>query len=102
MLAPGINTLTFTPTQTGRLHYSCSMGMYSGTIDVIPGGPCRTPVTIRCGDTTSTIPCYRHEPAARQCGACRAEAQKELLHHPLVSRIVRRAAPMRRRPRGRD
>ncbi|MGC5032231.1 hypothetical protein [Micromonospora sp. DT229] len=40
-------------------------------IDVIPGGPCRTPVTIRCGTTTAVIPCYRHEPAKRQCGACR-------------------------------
>ncbi|MGV9213200.1 hypothetical protein ACTFTM_15195 [Micromonospora sp. RB23] len=40
-------------------------------IDVIPGGPCRTPVTIHCGDTTALIPCRRHEPAKRQCGACR-------------------------------
>ena len=40
-------------------------------IDVIPGGPCRTPVTIRCGDTTTQIPCGRREPAHRQCGACR-------------------------------
>ena len=40
-------------------------------IDVIPGGPCRAPVTIRCGTTTATVPCYRHEPAKRQCGACR-------------------------------
>ncbi|RLP93615.1 hypothetical protein [Micromonospora sp. CV4] len=41
-------------------------------IDVIPGGPCRTPVTIRCGNVTTTIACRRHEPAKRQCGACRA------------------------------
>ncbi|MEH1011724.1 hypothetical protein V6U90_01150 [Micromonospora sp. CPCC 206060] len=40
-------------------------------IDVTPGGPCRTPVTIRCGNTTVQIPCHRHEPAERQCGACR-------------------------------
>ncbi|MER7460944.1 hypothetical protein [Micromonospora sp. NPDC126480] len=40
-------------------------------IHVIPGGPCRTPVTIRCGSVTTTVPCYRHEPADRQCGACR-------------------------------
>ncbi len=40
-------------------------------VDVIPGGPCRTPVTIRCGQVTTTIPCRRHEPAKRQCGACR-------------------------------
>ncbi|WBB65759.1 hypothetical protein [Micromonospora sp. WMMD812] len=40
-------------------------------IHVIPGGPCRTPVTIRCGTVTATIACHRHEPADRQCGACR-------------------------------
>jgi hypothetical protein len=40
-------------------------------VHVIPGGPCRTPVTIRCGQVTTTIPCHRHEPADRQCGACR-------------------------------
>lgn len=40
-------------------------------IDITPGGPCRAPVTIRCGNTTTRIPCHRHEPAKRQCGACR-------------------------------
>ncbi|WP_328851532.1 hypothetical protein OG994_28295 [Micromonospora globbae] len=40
-------------------------------LDVIPGGPCRAPVTIRCGTTVTEIPCHRHEPAKRQCGACR-------------------------------
>jgi hypothetical protein len=38
---------------------------------VIDGGPCRTPVTIRCGDTVAEVPCGRHEPRERQCGACR-------------------------------
>lgn len=38
---------------------------------VIDGGPCRTPVTIRCGNTTTTVACGRHEPADRQCPACR-------------------------------
>jgi hypothetical protein len=40
-------------------------------VHVIAGGPCRTPVTIHCGTTMATIPCGRHEPADRQCGACR-------------------------------
>ncbi|BCJ74508.1 hypothetical protein CS0771_40520 [Catellatospora sp. IY07-71] len=39
--------------------------------DVIPGGACLTPVTVRSGDTTRTIACGRHEPASRQCRACR-------------------------------
>jgi len=38
---------------------------------IIDGGPCRTPVTIRCGNTVTKIPCGRHEPRQRQCGACR-------------------------------
>jgi hypothetical protein len=40
-------------------------------VHVIPGGPCRAPVTITCGTTTPEIPCGRHEPADRQCAACR-------------------------------
>ncbi|MCL3862765.1 sulfite exporter TauE/SafE family protein [Actinotalea sp. K2] len=35
LLEPGVNVLTFTPTEPGRLHYSCAMGMYTGVIDVI-------------------------------------------------------------------
>jgi len=35
-LDPGSNTVTFTPTQTGRFTYSCSMGMIRGTMYVIP------------------------------------------------------------------
>ncbi|MGK5738507.1 hypothetical protein [Micromonospora sp. URMC 103] len=54
-------------------------------IHVIPGGPCRTPVTIRCGQTTTTIACYRHEPADRQCGACRTiVTQHSITNRPLV------------------
>ena len=40
-------------------------------VDIVPGGPCRAPVTVRCGGQTVQIPCHRHEPATRQCGACR-------------------------------
>ena len=35
ILRPGVNTLTFTPTRTGTLHYTCAMGMYGGTVTVI-------------------------------------------------------------------
>lgn len=38
---------------------------------VTDGGACRTPVTIRCGDKTVSVACGRHEPAHRQCAACR-------------------------------
>ena len=50
---------------------------------VIDGGPCQTPVTIRCGDTTATVACRRHEPAQRQCGACRVIVTEQSItnHH---------------------
>ncbi|EYR62075.1 hypothetical protein N866_12110 [Actinotalea ferrariae CF5-4] len=35
VLEPGLNVLTFTPSQTGTLRYSCGMGMYWGSITVI-------------------------------------------------------------------
>jgi plastocyanin domain-containing protein len=31
----GVETVEFTPTQVGRLTYTCSMGMYSGYLNVI-------------------------------------------------------------------
>jgi uncharacterized protein len=34
-LQPGVNVLRFTPTEVGTLQYSCSMGMYRGSISVI-------------------------------------------------------------------
>ncbi|MFU8851107.1 hypothetical protein ACNAW0_09010 [Micromonospora sp. SL1-18] len=53
-------------------------------VDVIPGGPCRAPVTIRCGQVTTTVPCHQHEPAKRQCGACRVIVRERTIttHHP--------------------
>lgn len=35
-LRSGPNTVTFTPTKTGRYTFSCSMGMIRGTMNVIP------------------------------------------------------------------
>ena len=40
-------------------------------IDITPGGPCRTPVTVRVGDVVREIDCRRHEPTERQCVACK-------------------------------
>src|SRR3989344_465927 len=34
-LREGINEIKFTPTETGRIKFSCSMGMYTGIINVI-------------------------------------------------------------------
>lgn len=36
-LQAGENVITFTPTQSGRLPFSCAMGMYRGTFTVIDG-----------------------------------------------------------------
>ena len=34
-LDPGENEVTFTPERTGVMHYSCLMGMYTGSITVL-------------------------------------------------------------------
>ncbi|WP_372595379.1 sulfite exporter TauE/SafE family protein [Actinotalea sp.] len=39
VLDPGLNVLTFTPTRTGDLRYSCGMGMYWGSVTVIDEPP---------------------------------------------------------------
>ncbi len=36
LLDLGENVLTFTPTQVGTITYTCAMGMYGGTIEVLP------------------------------------------------------------------
>jgi hypothetical protein len=40
-------------------------------IAAAPGGPCRQPVTVRSGDTTTTVACRRHAPREQRCPACR-------------------------------
>jgi sulfite exporter TauE/SafE/copper chaperone CopZ len=58
-LQPGDNVLSFTPTEPGVLRYSCFMGMYGGTITVIPD-PAATPATT----TTTTTPTATTAPTA--------------------------------------
>lgn len=40
-------------------------------VAVAPGGPCRNPVTVRSGDTTTLIACGRHVLPEQRCPACR-------------------------------
>lgn len=35
LLQPGVNTIIFTPTKTGRVDFSCTMGMASGQFQVV-------------------------------------------------------------------
>ena len=44
LLEPGVNVFEFTPQETGRLHYSCAMGMYRGVVDVVAARAQRRPV----------------------------------------------------------
>ena len=37
-LKPGENIIEFTPTETGQVPFSCSMGMYRGVFNVVDGG----------------------------------------------------------------
>ncbi|PWU43205.1 hypothetical protein DLJ46_32700 [Micromonospora globispora] len=58
-------------------------------VDVIPGGPCRATVTVRCGGQTALIPCHRHEPAKRQCGACRViVTERTITTHTLDAEVA--------------
>ncbi len=61
---------------------------------VIPGGPCRTPVTIRCGTTTAVIACGRHKPADAQCPACRITVTE----HTITDTFVGYHGPEHLRP----
>jgi hypothetical protein len=40
-------------------------------VHITDGRPCLTPVVIRCGNRTVSLPCGRHEPTHRQCDTCR-------------------------------
>ena len=47
----GENVFEFTPTQTGTIRFSCSMGMYTGQFNVVDGNvlPTNSPSTPSCG-----------------------------------------------------
>lgn len=55
-LKKGENIIEFTPTQTGLIKFSCSMGMYSGTINVRPTGTAIPANTIVTENRTETLP----------------------------------------------
>ena len=57
----------------------CELGR--DIVHITPGGECRTPVTIRCGDTVAVIACGRHEPPHRQCAACRVTVVERSINH---------------------
>lgn len=53
-LKSGENIIEFTPTKTGTIAFSCSMGMYRGTFEVVDGGTDQTaPGDTRSPDQTS-------------------------------------------------
>ncbi len=69
-------------------------------VGVIDGGPCRTPVTIRLAGRTVELPCGRHEPYDRQCGACRTIVTEQTVtathhghHQPTATRAAGGLAP---------
>ncbi|MFC3383343.1 hypothetical protein [Couchioplanes azureus] len=45
-------------------------------VAVLPAQPCQRPVTVRSGNRSAVIDCGRHEPAERQCDACRTTIVK--------------------------
>ncbi|AEV87189.1 hypothetical protein ACWT_6175 [Actinoplanes sp. SE50] len=63
-----IHHITHTCPANPELHPFDTRRTIVATVD---GGPCRNPISIRCGDKTAVIDCGRHEPHHRQCPACR-------------------------------
>jgi hypothetical protein len=61
---------------------------------VLPGGPCRQPVTVRSGDTTATIACGRHVPRERQCPACRVV----VVEHAITTEFLGHHGPQHPHP----
>ena len=61
-LSAGENTVEFTPTETGALPFSCSMGMYTGVFNVYDDG---APVSI-----DSVVPTTNTALAAGNTGTC--------------------------------
>jgi len=39
-------------------------------IDVVPGGPCQTPIRVRVGNQSALVACGRRLPPEWQCEAC--------------------------------
>ncbi|GAA2858393.1 hypothetical protein Acy02nite_22240 [Actinoplanes cyaneus] len=70
--------MTFVHVDIHQITHTCPADPQPHPVDTrrtivatVDGGPCRNPITIRCGDKTATIDCGRHEPHDRQCPACR-------------------------------
>lgn len=59
-LGPGINVIEFTPTDTGSLKFTCSMGMYQGVFNVVAAG----------GNTAALAPAVVAQAAKAGGGSC--------------------------------
>ncbi|OIO36897.1 MAG: hypothetical protein AUJ72_05520 [Candidatus Omnitrophica bacterium CG1_02_46_14] len=55
-LKPGQNVVEFTPTQAGRINFSCSMGMYTGSFNVVEPGAKSSAVNPDNSFTLQTVP----------------------------------------------
>ncbi|MFF5082489.1 hypothetical protein ACFY36_36050 [Actinoplanes sp. NPDC000266] len=70
--------MTFVHVDIHRITHTCPADPQPHVVDtrrsivaVIPGGPCRQPITVRLNNMTVKVACGRRLPAERQCAACR-------------------------------
>jgi len=95
-LKPGQNIVEFTPTQAGRVNFSCSMGMYTGYFNVVepgakvsaaqsdsgftlrtaPGGACGSSGGCGCGLPAGALP-RRQAGSAQADGASSGQANSD-------------------------
>ncbi len=62
-LRPGVQTIRFTPTQSGVMPWSCWMGMIRGEFDVVEPGETPAPRSPLGADTAASAPPAEEQPA---------------------------------------
>lgn len=67
-LVAGENTINFTPTEVGKLSFSCSMGMYTGAFNVVDGTNTGTVQPTSAVDANSQVPTSQPV-ASGSCGS---------------------------------
>lgn len=68
-LEPGENIIEFTPSQTGIIKFSCSMGMYTGSFNVVDGPVSDTGETTQNALAVAAAPSIGCSAGAGGCGA---------------------------------
>lgn len=92
LLHPGENVIEFTPNEEGNIRFTCSMGMFSGTISVVKEGKQNLTTAVAPDNKLATNP-----PSTGSCGSggggcgCGSTAranQPETQAEPVIAKVV--------------